>query len=139
MSSSMPSSSPGDVALSSTPPTSSPAWSSQATKLEVASERLCVVKESQSPMLSPLVFASPSQSTTSAKPGFQSRIIHRAASYIRPIRRCTDSGSDSGSDAPPPRKRPKLLRTQLAQQPASVRRAASLRSLHDDDDGEDKE
>ncbi|KAG6888841.1 hypothetical protein C0995_005381 [Termitomyces sp. Mi166 len=76
--------------------------------------------------ISPIVF--------NANAGFSSRIIHRASSYLCP--------SDHDSDSSPPRKRPKILtrtsthtrlRTSLARTPASLRRAASLTSIPDDE------
>ncbi|KAG5717617.1 hypothetical protein E4T56_gene5455 [Termitomyces sp. T112] len=113
--------------------------------------------------LSPIVFA-PSQPLSSpllrihlpapaldekAKAGFSSRIIHRASSYLCP-RKCDDFPTDANSreetETEPPRKRSKILtrtsththlRTNLARTPASLRRAASLRSIHDSNDNKE--
>ncbi|KAG6852386.1 hypothetical protein C0991_012504 [Blastosporella zonata] len=84
--------------------------------------------------LSPLVFASPTPAATNDKLGFKFRTIHRASSYL--------PSSQVQDNSEPPRKRPRILtrtsthtrlRTQLARTPASLRRAASLRSLPDDE------
>ncbi|KAF8063219.1 hypothetical protein FPV67DRAFT_1782761 [Lyophyllum atratum] len=115
--------------------------------------------------LSTLVFASPAsdliQSSTqprSAPPGYRYRIIHRAVSY-RPRQKHMNATfsprskgncshpyiTDTDTDSQPPRKRPKILtrtsthtriRTELARTPASLRRAASLRSIPDNNEGE---
>ncbi|KAG6907724.1 hypothetical protein DXG01_007581 [Tephrocybe rancida] len=89
--------------------------------------------------LSPIVFASRSPSVSPSQPnfnptgcmGYRSRTIHRACSFLP---------TSLDEDSEPPFKRPKILtrtsthtrlRTQLVHTPASLRRAASLRSVPD--------